>query len=62
MFYEIKNLLTSIIVPAHEMQILAKDVEIIKRLKEKMEGRCLTEYGYIIRILAEDYKIKEPIL
>lgn len=62
MFYEIKNLLTSIIVAPYEMQILAKDSELIKRLKERMEGRCLVEYGYIIKILTEGYKISDPVV
>ena len=62
MFYEIKNLLTSIVVAPFEMQILAKDAELIKRLKQKMEGRCLMEYGYIIKILTDNYRINEPVV
>lgn len=62
MFYEVKNLLTSIVVAAFEMQILAKDAELIKRLKQKMEGRCLIEYGYIIKILTDSYRISEPVV
>jgi DNA-directed RNA polymerase subunit E'/Rpb7 len=62
MFYEVKNLLTSIVVAAYEMQILAKDAEIIKRLKQKMEGRCMMEYGYIIKILTDNYRISEPVV
>ena len=43
MFYLLQNLITEIVVSASEMHLLAfdKDIEIIKRLKNKIEGRCL---------------------
>lgn len=32
------------------MDRLENDEDILKRLKEKVEGRCLPEYGYILQV------------
>lgn len=49
MFYLVKNLKTSLLFPPHEMHKLGNETHIIKRLKDKVEGRCNSEYGYIIQ-------------
>jgi len=32
------------------MDRLQNDEEILKKLKEKVEGRCMQEYGYILQV------------
>ena len=44
------------------MHLIAKDSEIIKRLKEKIEGRCFLEHGYIIRFVEDGYNIGVPVV
>ena len=60
MFYIIDDLVSTIIVNASEMHLIAKDTEIIKRMKEKIEGKCSMQHGYIIKILDEGYDIEVP--
>lgn len=35
----------------YDMDKLNSDEEILKRLRERVEGRCHAEYGYIIQLL-----------
>ena len=67
MFSLVRCLKTAIVFPPHDMNKLSDENEIIKRVKDKIEGRCLTEYGYIIQFVQSSgseenkgYKISVP--
>ena len=45
------------------MDKLDSDDEILKRLKERVEGRCHAEHGYIVTLLltaGKNYEISVP--
>lgn len=50
MFYINRNLKTELLFSHYNMDRLENDEDILKRLKEKVEGRCLPEYGYILQV------------
>lgn len=50
MFYINRNLKTELSFSHYDMDKLASDEEILKKLREKIEGRCHPEYGYLIQI------------
>jgi DNA-directed RNA polymerase subunit E'/Rpb7 len=50
MFYVNRNLKTELTFSHYDMDRLHNDEEILKKLKEKVEGRCLNEYGYLIQV------------
>jgi DNA-directed RNA polymerase subunit E'/Rpb7 len=50
MFYINRNLKTELTFSHYDMDKLASDEEILKKLREKVEGRCHPEYGYLIQI------------
>ena len=50
MFYMNRNLKTELTFSHYDMDRLHNDEEILKKLKEKVEGRCLYEYGYLIQV------------
>ena len=66
MFVLLRDLKTTINVSPYDMDKLGMEEEIVKRVKDKIEGRCLPEYGYIIQFVkkvgAEEksYKISVP--
>lgn len=49
MFYLSRHLKTELLFAPYDMDKLHSDEEILKKLKEKIEGRCHPEYGYIIQ-------------
>ena len=50
MFYLVRNLKTCLIFSPHDMDRLNRLSFIATVLKEKMEGLCFNEYGYIVKI------------
>ena len=50
MFYIDRNLKTELSFSHYNMDRLHNDEDIMKKLKEKVEGRCLPEYGYILQV------------
>lgn len=50
MFYINRNLRTELSFTHYDMDKLSSDEEILKKLREKVEGRCHPEYGYLIQI------------
>ncbi len=50
MFYINKNLKTELAFSHYDMDKLSSDEEILKKLREKIEGRCHPEYGYLIQV------------
>ena len=54
MFYINRNLKTELTFSHYDMDKLHSDEEILNKLKEKVEGRCLHEYGYIIQVVKID--------
>jgi DNA-directed RNA polymerase subunit E'/Rpb7 len=61
MFYNYGNLKTELTFSHYDMDKLHSDDEIIKKLKDKVEGRCLPDYGYLIQVTNPDkFKISVP--
>jgi DNA-directed RNA polymerase subunit E'/Rpb7 len=50
MFYINRNLKTELFFSHYNMDRLQNDEEILKKLKDKVEGRCMQEYGYILQV------------
>jgi DNA-directed RNA polymerase subunit E'/Rpb7 len=50
MFFMNRNLRTELLFSHYNMDLLQKDEEVLRKLKEKVEGRCLPEYGYILQV------------
>lgn len=50
MFYLVKNLKTEVVFSPYDMDKLSRSTEVISRVRDKIEGRCHSEYGYIIQI------------
>ena len=50
MFFINRNLKTELSFSHYDMDRLQNDEEILKKLKDKVEGRCLQEYGYILQV------------
>lgn len=50
MFYINRNLRTELLFSHYNMDRLQNDEDVMKKLKEKVEGRCLPEYGYILQV------------
>ena len=50
MFYLVKKLKTSVVFSPYDMDKLARSSEVISRVRERVEGRCHSDYGYIIQI------------
>lgn len=51
MFYINRNLRAELFFEHYDMDKLHSDEEVLRKLKEKVEGRCHPEYGYIIQII-----------
>lgn len=54
MFYNYRNLKTELTFSHYDMDKLHSNDELIKKLKEKVEGRCLPDYGYLIQVTNRD--------
>jgi DNA-directed RNA polymerase subunit E'/Rpb7 len=52
MFYIDRNIETEVFFSHHDMDRASDNKEILKRLKEKVEGYCDQEYGYLIQVIA----------
>lgn len=52
MFYISRNIETEVFFPHNDMDLTGDDVEILKRLREKVEGFCDQEYGFLIQVIA----------
>ena len=50
MFYINRNLKTELSFSHYNMDRLHNDDDIMRKLREKVEGRCLPEYGYILQV------------
>lgn len=50
MFFINRNLKTELSFSHYNMDRLHDDDEVLKKLKEKVEGRCLQDYGYILQV------------
>ena len=50
MFFINRNLRTELTFSHYNMDRLRDDEEVLKKLKDKVEGRCLQEYGYILQV------------
>ena len=50
MFYLVKKLKTKVVFSPYDMDKLARSDEVMNRVRERVEGRCHSDYGYIIQI------------
>jgi DNA-directed RNA polymerase subunit E'/Rpb7 len=50
MFYVSKNIETEVFFTHHDMHKTCSDPEVLRRLRQKVEGYCDNEYGYIIQV------------
>jgi DNA-directed RNA polymerase subunit E'/Rpb7 len=50
MFYINRYLKAELTFSHYDMDKLNSDEEILRKLKERVEGRCHPEYGYLIQI------------
>lgn len=50
MFYVSKNMETEVFFTHHDMYKTCSEQEVLRRLRQKVEGYCDNEYGYIIQV------------
>ena len=50
MFYLVKKLKTKVVFSPYDMDKLSRSDEVMNRVRERVEGRCHSDYGYIIQI------------
>lgn len=53
MFHLVRNLKTCLIFTPHDMGKLNTQKAIIQMLREKVEGLCFSEYGYIVKVVSD---------
>lgn len=58
MFYISRNIETEVFFTHHDMDKVASDEEILRRLRDKVEGYCHAEYGYVIQVIASSSDAK----
>lgn len=53
MFFLVRNLKTTLHFIPHDMDKLHTDKAIVQMLRDKMEGMCFNEFGFIVKIVKD---------
>lgn len=61
MFYISRNIETEVFFTHHEMDKAGTESEVLRRLRQKVEGYCDQEYGYIIQVLPASCRSSLPV-
>lgn len=58
MFILERELTATVIFQFEELERLGYGEEILRRLREKVEHRCVHEFGYIVQVVMMDHEVK----